>query len=61
MKPISKFTSEASSELQASCVENGLNVLCWLFNDFECDIIAKTYFENINIPRKIYYIFCILI
>ena len=50
MKPISKYTSDPLTELQASCVENGLNVLCWLFNDFECDIIAKTYFESIDIP-----------
>ena len=50
MKPISKYTSDPLTELQALCVENGLNVLCWLFNDFECDIIAKTYFESIDIP-----------
>ena len=47
IKPISKFY--LSDELQATCVENGLNVLCWLFNDYECDIITKTYYESIDI------------
>ena len=51
IKPISKLAlSDPSIELQANCVENGLNVLCWLFNDYECDIIAKTYYESIDIP-----------
>ena len=51
IKPISKLAlSNPSIELQASCVENGLNVLCWLFNEYECDIIAKTYYESIDIP-----------
>ena len=50
LKPINKLeTSDASIALQANCVENGLNVLCWLFNDYECDIIAKTYYESIGI------------
>ena len=51
IKPINKLaSSDPSIELQASCIENGLNVLCWLFNDYECDIIAKTYYESIDIP-----------
>jgi len=50
IKPISKFlSSDPSTDLQATCVENGLNVLCWLFNDYECDIITKTYYESIDI------------
>ena len=51
IKPISKLsTSDTSIALRSNCVENGLNVLCWLFNDYECDIIAKTYYESIDIP-----------
>ena len=50
IKPISQLiSSDTSITLQANCVENGLNVLCWLFNDYECDIIAKTYYESIDI------------
>jgi hypothetical protein len=51
IKPINKLASSNTAiALQANCVENGLNVLCWLFNDYECDIIAKTYYESIDIP-----------
>ena len=51
IKPISKLsTTDTSIALRANCVENGLNVLCWLFNDYECDIIAKTYYESIDVP-----------
>ena len=50
IKPISKLVpTNPSLELQSSCVENGLNVLCWLFNNYECDVIAKTYYESIDV------------
>ena len=51
IKPLTKLAlSGQEIELRISCVENGINVLCWLFNDYECDIIAKTYFESIDYP-----------
>ena len=51
IKPINKIiSSDPDIKLQAKCVENGLNVLCWLFNDYECDVIAKTYYESIDFP-----------
>ena len=50
IKPISKLaSSNPLLEVQSSCVENGLNVLCWLFNNYECDVIAKTYYESIDV------------
>ena len=49
IKPINKLeSSDPNIKLQAKCIENGLNVLCWLFNDYECDVIAKTYYESID-------------
>ena len=49
IKPMLQL-SESGPEikLRTTCVENGINILCWLFNDYECDIISKTYYESID-------------
>ena len=50
-KPINKLlSSDPSMNLFIQCVNNGLNALCWMFNDYECDIIAKTYYESVDLP-----------
>ena len=51
IKPLATLALSGSEiELRINCIENGINVLCWLFNDYECDIIARTYFESIDFP-----------
>ena len=51
IKPLTNLLlSGQEIESIINCIENGINVLCWLFNDYECDIISKTYFESINFP-----------
>ena len=51
IKPLATLASSGSEiELRINCIENGINVLCWLFNDYECHIISKTYFESIDFP-----------
>ena len=51
IKPLAALASSGPEiELRINCIENGINVLCWLFNEYECDIISKTYFESIDFP-----------
>ena len=51
IKPLTNLSSSGPEiELRINCIENGINVLCWLFNDFECHIISKTYYESIDFP-----------
>ena len=51
IKPLNKLAlSGPEIELRINCIENGINVLCWLFNDYECDIISRTYYESIDYP-----------
>ena len=49
IKPLNNLSlSGEEIGLRTNCIENGINVLCWLFNDYECDIISKTYYDSID-------------
>ena len=51
IKPLTNLLlSEEEIEIRANCIENGINALSWLFNEYDCDIIAKTYYESIDFP-----------
>jgi hypothetical protein len=38
--------------LHCEAVRNGLDCICWMFNEISCDAICQTYFEAIDYPAN---------